>query len=118
MSETGEMVFHRDLEVNQWVVPDSGHHMRIPSKKRLEFFFDGGDYEIVPTRDVAVDPLKFRDEKRYIDRLKDARAKTGMNVHGANRGAWNAAAVADHGGYPGFRLHGRISAAWLPVRPY
>ena len=77
--ETGEMVFHRDLEANQWVVPNSGHHMRIPAKKRLEFFFDGGKYDVVETPPVAVDPLKFRDEKRYVDRLKDARAKTEMD---------------------------------------
>ncbi len=77
--ETGEMVFHRDLEANQWVVPNSGHHMRIPSKKRLDLFFDGGHYETVKTPEVAVDPLKFRDEKRYVDRLKEARTKTGLD---------------------------------------
>jgi acetyl-CoA carboxylase carboxyl transferase subunit beta len=76
--ETGEMVFHRDLEANQWVVPTSGHHMRIAGKKRLELFFDGGTYETVETPDVVADPLKFRDEKRYTDRLRDARAKTGL----------------------------------------
>ena len=76
--ETGEMVFHRDLEANQWVVPTSGHHMRIAGKKRLELFFDGGTYETIETPDVAADPLKFRDEKRYTDRLRDARAKTGL----------------------------------------
>ncbi|MBA5778889.1 acetyl-CoA carboxylase carboxyltransferase subunit beta [Stappia sp. F7233] len=76
--ETGEMVFHRDLEANQWVVPNSGHHMRMPSRRRLEHFFDGGTFDTVPTPEVAVDPLKFRDEKRYIDRLKDARSKTNL----------------------------------------
>jgi acetyl-CoA carboxylase beta subunit len=45
--------------------------------KRLELFFDGGTYETIETPDVAADPLKFRDEKRYTDRLRDARAKTG-----------------------------------------
>ncbi|MBO6758084.1 MAG: acetyl-CoA carboxylase carboxyltransferase subunit beta [Roseibium sp.] len=75
--ETGEMVFHRDLEANLWVVPSSGHHMRIPAKKRLEIFFDGGDYRKLETPDVQADPLKFRDTKRYSDRLKENRAKTG-----------------------------------------
>jgi len=75
--ETGEMVFHRDLEANQWVVPSSGHHMRMPAKKRLEMFFDGGDYERVETPEVQADPLKFRDTKKYVDRLKDYRARTG-----------------------------------------
>ena len=77
--ETGEMVFHRDLEQNQWVVPSSGHHMRISSTKRLEFFFDDGAFEKLETPEVAIDPLKFRDERRYTDRLKDAKAKTGMD---------------------------------------
>jgi len=77
--ETGEMVFHRDLEANHWVIPGSGHHMRLPARKRLELMFDEGTYEQVPLPAVAADPLKFRDEKRYVDRLKDARAKTGLD---------------------------------------
>jgi len=75
--ETGEMVFHRDLEANHWVVPSSGHHMKIPAKKRLEIFFDGGTYERLETPEVHADPLKFRDTKRYTDRLKENRTKTG-----------------------------------------
>lgn len=75
--ETGEMVFHRDLEQNGWVVPGSGFHMRMPVPARLASLFDGGAYETLPTPQVAQDPLKFRDERRYVDRLKDARAKTG-----------------------------------------
>jgi acetyl-CoA carboxylase carboxyl transferase subunit beta len=76
--ETGQMVFHRDLEANQFVVPGSGYHMRIGAEARLKGLFDGGKFEVVPIPDVAVDPLKFRDQKRYSDRLKEARAKTGM----------------------------------------
>ena len=75
--ETGEMVFHRDLEANQWVVPNSGYHMRMPADKRLEHLFDDGAYESIPLPTVPQDPLKFRDEKRYADRLRDAKAKTG-----------------------------------------
>ncbi|SKA03466.1 acetyl-CoA carboxylase, carboxyltransferase subunit beta [Consotaella salsifontis] len=77
--ETGEMVFHKDLEANQWVVPSSGHHMRIRAGDRLKAFFDNGDYEAVDLPKVAADPLKFRDERRYTERLKDSRAKTGMD---------------------------------------
>ena len=76
--ETGEMVFHRDLEANQFVIPGSGYHMRMSGKQRFEHFFDGGEWETIPCPDVPIDPLKFRDERRYTDRLKDARAKTGM----------------------------------------
>jgi acetyl-CoA carboxylase carboxyl transferase subunit beta len=76
--ETGEMVFHKDLEENQYVVPSSGHHMRIAAKERLRFFFDDGNYEAIENPKVPVDPLKFRDEKRYVDRLRDAKAKTSL----------------------------------------
>lgn len=76
---SGEMVFHKDLEKNQFVVPTSGYHMRIPAKTRLENFFDEGAYELLENPKVAIDPLKFRDEKRYIDRLKDYRSKLGVD---------------------------------------
>lgn len=91
--ETGEMVFHRDLEANLWVVPNSGHHMRIPARKRLESFFDSGNYDKLETPAVQADPLKFRDTKKYTDRLKEYRSKTGEEdaVHVA-RGNVNGAA--------------------------
>jgi acetyl-CoA carboxylase carboxyl transferase subunit beta len=77
--ESGEMVFYRDLEANQWVVPNSGYHMKIKGTDRLATFFDGGKYEQIPLPPVASDPLRFRDQKRYVDRVRDARAKTGMD---------------------------------------
>jgi acetyl-CoA carboxylase carboxyl transferase subunit beta len=77
--ETGEMVFHKDLEGNQFVIPASGHHMKISAKERLRFFFDDGKYEVLDSPKVVLDPLKFRDEKRYTDRLKEARSKTGLD---------------------------------------
>ena len=76
--ETGEMVFHKDLEQNQWVIPSSGYHMKIAAKERLRYFLDNGEYELLENPKVVIDPLKFRDEKRYVDRLKDARAKTAL----------------------------------------
>ncbi|MCR4267514.1 acetyl-CoA carboxylase, carboxyltransferase subunit beta [Nitratireductor sp. ZSWI3] len=76
--ETGEMVFHKDLEDNLWVIPSSGHHMKISARERLRSFFDGGEYETLESPKAAVDPLKFRDERRYTDRLRDAKAKTNM----------------------------------------
>ena len=76
--ESGEMVFYRDLEANQWVVPGSGYHMKIKAGDRMANFLDEGKYDTVPLPSVAQDPLKFRDQKRYIDRLKEARIKTGM----------------------------------------
>ena len=74
--QSGEMVFHKDLEQNQWVVPASGYHMKIGARERLTNFFDEGDYEEIASPEVPVDPLKFRDERRYTDRLKDNKAKT------------------------------------------
>jgi acetyl-CoA carboxylase carboxyl transferase subunit beta len=76
--ESGEMVFYRDLEANQWVVPNSGYHMKIKASDRLATFFDGGKYDKVALPSVPQDPLRFRDQKRYIDRLKESRTKTGM----------------------------------------
>ncbi len=76
--ESGEMVFHKDLEGNQYVIPASGHHMKISAKERLKFFFDDGRYDAVENPKVPVDPLKFRAEKRYIDKLKEDRTKTGL----------------------------------------
>jgi acetyl-CoA carboxylase carboxyl transferase subunit beta len=74
--ETGEMVFHKDLEDNKWVIPASGYHMKMPAKARLVDLFDGGVYEALPQPKVAQDPLKFRDSKKYTDRLRDSRTKT------------------------------------------
>ncbi|MFO1088826.1 MAG: acetyl-CoA carboxylase, carboxyltransferase subunit beta [Hyphomicrobiales bacterium] len=77
--ETGEMVFYRDLEANQFVIPGSGYHMRMPPDIRLGSMFDGGAWEAIALPAVAVDPLKFRDERRYADRLKEARTKAGRD---------------------------------------
>ncbi|MCW7544733.1 acetyl-CoA carboxylase, carboxyltransferase subunit beta [Aurantimonas litoralis] len=77
--ETGEMVFHKDLEANQWVVPSSGFHMRIRARDRLKAFFDDGAFETIELPKVAVDPLKFRDSKRYVDRLKEYKGKAEMD---------------------------------------
>ncbi|MCW5714632.1 MAG: acetyl-CoA carboxylase, carboxyltransferase subunit beta [Bauldia sp.] len=76
--ETGEMVFHRDLENNHFVVPGSGFHMRMGARRRLDYFFDEAAWQEIPVPEVPVDPLKFRDERKYTDRLRDARTKTGL----------------------------------------
>ena len=76
--ETGQLVFYKDVEANQFVIPASNYHMRMSATHRLKALFDGGAYEDILIRDVPLDPLKFRDERRYADRLKDARTKTGM----------------------------------------
>lgn len=77
--ESGEMVFYRDLEANMWVVPNSGYHMKIKASDRLATFLDEGQYQTVALPAVTTDPLKFRDSKRYTDRLKEQRIKTGTD---------------------------------------
>jgi acetyl-CoA carboxylase carboxyl transferase subunit beta len=77
--ETGQMVFYKDVEANQLVIPGSNYHLRMPAETRLKHLFDEGKYEKIPTPEVPHDPLKFRDERRYSDRLKDAKAKTSMD---------------------------------------
>ena len=77
--ESGQLVFHKDLEANLMVVPGSGYHMPIAPRARLAALFDGGEFEEIPVPDVPQDPLKFRDIKRYSDRLKEHRAKTGSH---------------------------------------
>ena len=74
--KSGEMVFSADLPGMQHVTP-AGHHMRIGPKLRFEYTFDDNDYNIIDIPEVARDPLKFKDDKKYTDRLKAARTKTG-----------------------------------------
>ena len=77
-SACGEMIFHRDVENSQHVCPACGFHMPIDVEDRLHGFFDNGKFEDVPLPDIPADPLKFKDERRYVDRLRDARRKTGQ----------------------------------------
>ena len=76
-SVCGEMIFHRDLDAAQNVCPKCGNHMRVGAAERFAAIFDAGVFEELPAPAVAVDPLKFRGEKKYTDELKAARAKTG-----------------------------------------
>ena len=74
----GDMLFHRDLEASLRVCPSCGHHMKMSAEERLQFVFDEGKFEDVALPEPVADPLKFRDERKYADRLKDARKKTGQ----------------------------------------
>jgi acetyl-CoA carboxylase carboxyl transferase subunit beta len=77
--ETGQLVFHKDVEANQWVIPGSNYHMRMGAIPRMKATFDNETWLDIAVPGVPADPLKFRDEKKYADRIKDARTKTGMN---------------------------------------
>ena len=72
----GSMVFVKEWEENYSVCPRCDFHDRIGPTKRFEQLFDAAEYEILPSPEVREDPLKFRDTKRYSERLKGARAAT------------------------------------------
>jgi acetyl-CoA carboxylase carboxyl transferase subunit beta len=98
--DSGQMVFYRDLEANQFVVPTSGFHMRMPPAARLQHMFDAGHYEEIANPAVTTDPLKFRDQRRYSERLKEARAKAERDdavtaARGTLDGLWVVMAVQD-----------------------
>ncbi len=75
--ECGTMLFHRELADNLNVCTNCGHHMPITARDRLTALFDGGIYTEVKVPEPVTDPLQFRDQKKYTDRLRDARKKTG-----------------------------------------
>jgi acetyl-CoA carboxylase carboxyl transferase subunit beta len=77
--ETGQLVFYKDVEANQFVIPGSNYHMRMSPTARLKAMFDNETWFDVAIPEVPLDPLKFRDERRYVERLKDARSKTGLS---------------------------------------
>src|SRR5947209_6605867 len=74
--ETGQLVFYKDVEANQFVIPGSNYHMRMSATARMKSMFDNEAWTDIAVPEVPLDPLKFRDERRYTDRLKDALAKT------------------------------------------
>ncbi|MFW5679150.1 MAG: acetyl-CoA carboxylase, carboxyltransferase subunit beta [Pseudomonadota bacterium] len=73
------MVFNRDLESNQRVCPFCSHHLRVTPEFRFETLLDAESWQVIELPRVPADPLKFRDKKRYDERLKDAQGKTGRN---------------------------------------
>jgi acetyl-CoA carboxylase carboxyl transferase subunit beta len=73
----GMMLFHREVKDALCVCNGCGHHMLIPPKERLLNLFDGGIYSRIDIDDVIEDPLNFRDTKKYADRIKETRKKTG-----------------------------------------
>ncbi|MCG7625766.1 acetyl-CoA carboxylase, carboxyltransferase subunit beta [Epibacterium sp. Ofav1-8] len=75
--ECGTMLFHRELTDNQNVCTNCGHHMHITPRARFEALFDGGIFAEVKVPEPVADPLKFRDQKRYPDRMRAAQKNTG-----------------------------------------
>ncbi len=75
--ECGTMLFHRELRENLYVCNVCRHHMAITPRERFEALFDGARFKEIEIPEPVQDPLQFRDEKRYPDRMRDARRKTG-----------------------------------------
>jgi acetyl-CoA carboxylase carboxyl transferase subunit beta len=95
----GQMLFHRDLEAAHHVCSNCGHHLRLPPAQRLALLFDDGAYAEIAVPRAVQDPLKFRDRKRYAERLKEAQAKS----HGRD------AALVAHGTIGG---HAAVAVAF------
>ncbi len=75
--ECGTMLFHRELAQNQRVCTDCGHHMSISPRERFASFFDGGLYREIAVPQPLADPMHFRDQKKYPDRMRAAQKATG-----------------------------------------
>ena len=77
-SQCEQMIFHRDLERNLRVCTQCGHHERLGARARIDITLDDGWQKIELPRAPA-DPLRFRDQRRYNERLRDAQTKSGMD---------------------------------------
>jgi len=75
--DCGTMLFHRELSDNQNVCTNCDHHMPITARERFKALFDGGIFSEVDVPAPVADPLHFKDQKKYPDRMKAAVKKTG-----------------------------------------
>ncbi len=75
--DCGNMLFHRELRENLNVCTSCGHHMAITPRERFAALFDGGLFSEIAVPAPLEDPLKFRDQKRYPDRMRAAQKTTG-----------------------------------------
>jgi acetyl-CoA carboxylase carboxyl transferase subunit beta len=119
-----QMIFHRDLAANLRVCPHCGHHMRLTVAERLKMLFDDGAYQTIELPEAVSDPLRFRDSKRYAERLRDARSKNGardaLSVAHGKMGGMNVVVAAFNfdfmGGSMGIAVgEGLLAAARLAV---
>jgi len=122
--DCAQMIFHRELEANLDVCPHCDHHLRLGAKRRLETLFDDGAFQTIELPEAVADPLKFRDLKRYSERMRDAESKTGMKeallvAHGRMGGMNVVVAALDFsflGGSMGIAVgEGFLAAARLAV---
>ena len=77
--DCGQMIFHRELEKALRVCTHCGYHLRIGPHERMRLLFDSAQFTPIELPETIQDPLKFRDRKRYSDRLREARGKAQGN---------------------------------------
>lgn len=120
----GQMLFSKELKKSMYVCTKCGHHLRLFVDKRLKMLFDG-EYNEIALPHMKEDPLKFKDSKRYIDRLRTYRKNTGSNdairvAHGEIGGIPCVVAAMDFafmGGSMGMAVgEGIVKAAELSAR--
>jgi len=121
----GQMLFHRELEANLFVCHACAFHMRLDPQRRLAMLFDDGEFTRIELPKTIIDPLRFRDRKRYADRLKEAHAKAAAGsdaivvAHGTIGGIATVVAAFDFafmGGSMGIAVgEGLLAAARLAV---
>lgn len=74
----GEIIYRRELQKRMYVCPKCEHHFRISSKEYIEYYFEPGSFKEFNSQIEPIDPLKFKDSKKYSERLKEAQKKTGL----------------------------------------
>jgi acetyl-CoA carboxylase carboxyl transferase subunit beta len=77
--ECGEILYHKELERNLWTCGKCGFHFRISARSYVKILFDEGSFEERFSEVVSTDPLRFRDSRRYVDRIKKSREQTGLS---------------------------------------
>lgn len=73
----GNMLYHSEIQNNHMVCPSCQYHFKLSPQERLKMLFDNGQFTQIKTKITKEDPLNFHDIKKYTDRLKEARKKTG-----------------------------------------
>lgn len=78
-SACNQMIFHREFEIAYNCCSTCGHHAPLAPASRFAMTFDDGAFDMISLPAIEDDPLKFRDSKKYSDRLRDTRSRTGLN---------------------------------------
>ena len=78
-NKCNEIIYRRELQKRMFVCPKCNYHFRVTSKEFIQYYFDEGSFREFNQNIRSVDPLKFKDSKKYTDKLKEAQKKTGLN---------------------------------------